>query len=117
MELSGSQLIFRCDNEEITYQIQTPVYAPYDPYQHLAIRIYPESGSAVSVKALFDDVKIKKYIGDFNCDGDVDAMDLHKIILLYGTYGCGGCSEDLNGDDNIDEADIGIFAESFGVSH
>ena len=117
MELSGSQLIFRCDNEEITYQIQTPVYAPYDPYQHLATRIYPESGSAVSLKALFDDVKIKKYIGDFNCDGDVDAMDLHKIILLYGTYGCGGCSEDLNGDDNIDEADIGIFAESFGVSH
>jgi len=58
MELSGSQLIFRCGDEEIIYQIQTPVYTPYDPYQHLCTRIYPEEGSAVSVKALFDDVSL-----------------------------------------------------------
>ena len=58
MELSGSQLIFRCDNEEIIYQIQTPVLAPYNPYHHLCTRIYPEAGSAVSVKALFDDVSV-----------------------------------------------------------
>ena len=60
MELSGSQLIFRCDDEEIIYQIQTPVYAPYNPYQHLCTRIYPEVGSAISVKALFDDVYVAK---------------------------------------------------------
>jgi hypothetical protein len=116
MELKGSEFIFRCGDEEIIYQIQTPIYAPYEPYQHLATRIYPEEGSAVSVKALFDDVKLDKYLGDFNCDGDVDGMDLLNIVSLYGTYGCGGCSEDLNGDDNVDEADIGIFAEYFGVS-
>ena len=58
MELIGSQLIFRCNDEEIIYQIQTPVYTPYEPYQHLCTRIYPEEGSAVSVKALFDDVNI-----------------------------------------------------------
>ena len=62
MELSGSQLIFRCGDEEIIYQIQTPVYTPYDPYQHLCTRIYPEEGSAVSVKALFDDVKLEKSV-------------------------------------------------------
>ena len=60
MELSGSQIIFRCNDEKIIYQIQTPVYAPYDPYQHLCTRIYPEEGSAVSVKALFDDVILKQ---------------------------------------------------------
>ncbi|MBW2490425.1 MAG: hypothetical protein JRE65_04685 [Deltaproteobacteria bacterium] len=60
MELSGSQLIFRCDDEEIVYQIQTPVYAPYDPYHHLCTRIYPEAGSSISVKALFDDVSVAK---------------------------------------------------------
>jgi len=115
MELRGSEFVFRCGDEEIIYQIHTPVYPPYDPYQHLCTRIYPETGSAVSVKALFDDVKIDKYLGDFNCDGDVDGMDLFDIISLYGTYGCGGCPEDLNGDDNVDELDIGIFAEYFGV--
>jgi hypothetical protein len=62
MELSGSQLIFRCGDEEIIYQIKTPVYMPYAPYQHLTTRIYPEEGSAVSVKALFDDVKIEKAV-------------------------------------------------------
>jgi hypothetical protein len=60
MELSGSQLIFRCNDEKIIYQIQTPVYTPYDPYQHLCTRIYPEEGSAVSVKALFDNVILKQ---------------------------------------------------------
>jgi len=62
MELSGSQLIFRCGDEEIIYQIQTPVYMPYEPYQHLTTRIYPEEGNAVSVKALFDNVKIEKAV-------------------------------------------------------
>ena len=62
MELIGSQLIFRCGDEEIIYQIQTPVYAPYDPYQHLCTRIYPEPGSSISVKALFDDVKLRKSV-------------------------------------------------------
>jgi hypothetical protein len=56
MELSGSQLIFRCNDEEIVYQIITPVYTPYEPYQHLCTRIYPEEGNVVSLKALFDDV-------------------------------------------------------------
>jgi len=60
MELSGSQLIFRCDDEEIIFQIQTPVNAPYNPYHHLCTRIYPEAGSAISVKALFDDVSVAK---------------------------------------------------------
>jgi hypothetical protein len=62
MELSGSQLIFRCDDEEIIYQIKTPVNAPYNPYHHLCTRIYPEPGSAISVKALFDDVKLEKAV-------------------------------------------------------
>ncbi|MCP4631908.1 MAG: hypothetical protein GY855_03200, partial [candidate division Zixibacteria bacterium] len=62
MKLSGSQIIFRCGDAEIIYQIQTPVYTPYDPYQHLCTRIYPEEGSAVSVKALFDDVSVVKNV-------------------------------------------------------
>jgi hypothetical protein len=81
MELKGSEFIFRCDDEEIIYQIQTPVYTPYDPYHHLCTRIYPQEGSAVSVKALFDDVKLEKaLIGDFDSDYDVDGSDLANYI-------------------------------------
>jgi hypothetical protein len=107
MELSGSQLIFRCDEEEIIYQIQTPVYTPYDPYQHLATRIYPEEGSAVSVKALFDDVLLKQssLLGDINNDHEVDKQDaILSLKILTGnnsdvtTLSSGG---DVNTDNKI----------------
>ena len=73
MELSGSQFIFHCDDEEIIYQIQTETYAPYEPYQHLATRIYPEEGSDVSVIALFDDVYVDG--DDYDGDGVPDSVD------------------------------------------
>jgi len=73
MELSGSQFIFRCDEEEIIYQIQTQIYEPYEPYQHLCTRIYPDEGSAVSVKALFDDVSVDG--DDYDGDGVPDGVD------------------------------------------
>jgi hypothetical protein len=81
MELSGSQLNFRYDDEEFFFQIQTPVSAPYEPYHHLCTRIYPEPGSAISVKAFFDDLKLEKsVIGDFDSDCDVDGSDLAIYI-------------------------------------
>ncbi len=76
------------------------------------------------ISLIVSDIQLKIYtrptssatpVGDINFDGDVDGRDLFDIISLYGTYGCGGCPEDLNGDDNVDELDIGIFAEYFGV--
>jgi hypothetical protein len=59
--------------EEIIYQMQTPVYTSYDPYHYLCTRIYPEDGSFVSVKALFDDVTIEKSVDDGSDPGDSPA--------------------------------------------
>lgn len=51
---------------------------------------------------------------DVDGDGDIDGMDSFNIALLFGTYGCAGCPEDLNGDDNVDDQDVSILADSFG---
>ena len=54
---------------------------------------------------------------DFNGDGDVDGEDLFNIMSSFGTYGCDGCSQDLNGDNNVNELDLDLFAQSFAVLH
>ena len=88
IELSGSQIIFRCDDEKIIYQIQTPVYTPYEPYQHLCTRIYPEEGSAVSLKALFDDVKIDKLPNpDIKANGSYGPVEISNGETLSITIG------------------------------
>ena len=60
IELSGSKMIFKCNGEEIIYQVVTPLFDPFAPYQSLTSRIYPEEGSCASIIALFDDVKLDK---------------------------------------------------------
>ena len=62
IELSGSKMIYKCNGEEIIYQVATPLFDPFQPYQHLTSRIYPEEGGSASIIALFDDVKLEKAV-------------------------------------------------------
>ena len=62
IELSGSKMIYKCNGEEIIYQVATPLFDPFQPYQHLTSRIYPEGGGSASIIALFDDVKLEKAV-------------------------------------------------------
>ncbi|MBW2431456.1 MAG: hypothetical protein JRF56_21060 [Deltaproteobacteria bacterium] len=73
IELSGSKMIFKCNGEEIIYQVATPLFDPFQPYQSLTSRIYPEEGGSASLIALFDDVKLEKA---------VKAMPLIFLLLL-----------------------------------
>jgi len=49
--------------------------------------------------------------GNFDNHGDVDGSDLAVFIEAYVVS---GLAADLNDDDNVDEIDLGIFADEFG---
>ena len=55
--------------------------------------------------------------GDITRDGDVDGEDLFRLVSKFGTLGCGGCPEDLNGDDNVNDGDLIIFGQVYGSMH
>jgi hypothetical protein len=71
----------------------------------------PGSGT-IPAKVGFDS---GEYIEPPCNDTTVDSMDWFRLVTRYGTSGCGGCLEDLNGDDHVDEADIRIFCERFSL--
>jgi len=57
-----------------------------------------------------------KMAGDIDGDGDTDGVDLGLFALRYGDVGCGGCPEDINCDNDVDETDLKNVAGNFGKS-
>jgi hypothetical protein len=58
-----------------------------------------------------------KVAGDFDGDGDADGVDLGSFAIGYGHVDCGGCPEDINCDNDVDETDLEIMAGNFGKSN
>ena len=58
---------------------------------------------------------IEPISGDITGDGDVDGEDLFRLVSQFDVVGCGGCPEDLNEDDNVNEEDVVIFAQKYGA--
>jgi len=59
IEFTGSKFIFRCnDLAPITYQVQTPMYEPYEDWTGFTSRVYADPGQCGYIKATFDDVYI-----------------------------------------------------------
>jgi len=54
MEFTGSEIIFKCNDETLTYQLDTPAYPPAENYR--AIRSRMNSGGTGYIKAQIDDV-------------------------------------------------------------
>ena len=52
--------------------------------------------------------------GDFNCDGDVDGIDLGNFLVEIQQGACDGCPEDLNQDGRVDTADLGLLLGFWG---
>jgi hypothetical protein len=55
----GSKIIYKCNNEMITYDIQTPTYEPYDKHYYLQSRIYNGDQQCGYIDATFDDIRIR----------------------------------------------------------
>ena len=58
--------------------------------------------------------------GDFDCDGDVDLVDLaHMVACLNGPgqpYGTSGCRvADFDNDQDVDMSDVAVFQSSFSI--
>lgn len=60
IEMTGTELIFKLDDETITYDIQTSVNPTNSTWRSLQTRVYAEPGKSGIVKALFDDVRVWK---------------------------------------------------------
>ena len=57
IEFTGSKFIFKCnDLAPIIYQVQTPVYDPYDGWAGFTSRVFADPFQCGYVKATFDDV-------------------------------------------------------------
>lgn len=50
-------------------------------------------------------------------DGDVDGQDLYDFLSVYSPGYAPGAPADLNGDDNVDSADVALFAGAFGTTY
>jgi hypothetical protein len=55
-----------------------------------------------------------KGAGDFDGDDDVDGTDLYAFTLRYSEVDCGGCPQDINCDNDVDQTDLEILAGNFG---
>lgn len=118
IELIGSEMIYKCNGEKITYQISSQVFEPFQPYQHLTCRINPEEGSSASIMALFDDVTFSNGSVDVNGDGDTNLIDaILALKVISGLQSVGVQRDaDVNGDGcvGIEEA-IVIFQKLAGL--
>lgn len=59
IEFTGSELIFKCNDEILRYTITSPIYDSADPTIYLQSRVYADPGEWGHIKAAFDDVCVQ----------------------------------------------------------
>ena len=60
IEVRALEILFKCNDESLSYPLTTPVYKPYRNNKRLMSRIYADPGESGYVKAWFDDVSVTK---------------------------------------------------------
>ena len=70
---TGSHLIFKCNNETLSFPIATPAYPAFDEFRGIGTRIMLDPGEFGYVEAKFDDVYIER---------KADAVTSIPILLL-----------------------------------
>jgi hypothetical protein len=70
IEFRESMLIFKCNDETLSYEITTPMYTPFGEHRALRSRVYLDPGESGYIKAQFDDVYVEQ--ATYNASGDWD---------------------------------------------
>ncbi|WP_207681920.1 InlB B-repeat-containing protein [Desulfonema magnum] len=60
VEVTSSEIIFKCNDESLKHTLTTPVYDAYTKDKRILSRVYADSGELGYVKATIDDVRISK---------------------------------------------------------
>ena len=83
-----------------------------------------DEGSGSLVEAAVDDFRIDDFacedpnpcFGDLDGDNDIDLADLSALLANYGTSGAGYEDGDLDGDGDVDLADLSALLAVYGTS-
>jgi len=70
IEYTGTALIFKCNDETITYTITTNQYTPYGEHRSLRSRVYLDPGESGYLKTSVDEVYVEGTGGGDGGDGD-----------------------------------------------
>ena len=108
-------MIFKCNDEKITYQVEEPVFDPFQPYQHLTCRIDPEEESSASIIATIDDVYFSNV--DVNGDGDTNLQDAILGLRILSNIQSIDVKRDadVNGDGCIGIEEVLIILQKVGA--
>jgi hypothetical protein len=93
-------------------------------YTERTYRIYPADAprpsaiviappSATDINGNLVPDECEALLGDVDGDGDVDGADLGIMLATWGD--CSGCAADLNRDGTVDGADLGVLLSGFGA--
>ncbi len=67
IEFRESMLIFKCNDETLSYDITSPIYTPFGEQRSLRSRVYLDQGESGYIKAQFDDVYVEQ---TYNATGE-----------------------------------------------
>ena len=57
---TGSKILFRCNEEIITYDIQTPTYESYDKHYYVQTRVFNDDQQCGFIDTIYDDILLKQ---------------------------------------------------------
>ena len=98
-----SRIIYKCNNETIIYNIQTPTYDPYDKHYYLQSRVYNGDQQCGFIDTTFDDIAMTPVTAvDSDGDGIPDDQDVcpNEDATGYDVNG-DGCIDSTSGLETI----------------
>jgi hypothetical protein len=76
MMYTGSEIYFKCNDEIIKFEIQSPVYESYDKNYYLQTRVYNDEQQCGFIDSTYDDVLLKPMdSSDSDGNGIIDTFD------------------------------------------
>jgi hypothetical protein len=85
----------------------------------VTVRQIASSNTFISMRAygvLFEKVEDGPLCADVTGDGDVDLLDLNRVLAIFGNFVPAGTPADINGDGQVNLQDLNLILAQFGTS-